>query len=301
MAAQALGSRTSAAAVLAETVRDATRYKDKPNPNLRLLQLKVDKLLADKGELFKKHLMYGELSKKELNDEEMSSYITPLMDSASDIADELYIMIDNLETTASNQQKAADEVNIQAEKTNEMQVIELQCDADESALNETINDISAIYNDVNKTEKDDAILVQSYLDQIEELTQGFQKHWGVLKLHYRDDKLTAFITKQQQLKKTIADTTVKALCFIKKFNPEVAAQPKPGSTHGDASSVYSMHGDFHLKTEKVNNPHFSGDIRSFARFKSDFDDFVVPKYPNEKHQVYVLRHCFETCGKPHGH
>ena len=34
-----------------------------------------------------------------------------------------------------------------------------------------------------------------------------------------------------------------------------------------------------------------GDICSFARFKADFDDFVAPKYPNKRHQVYVLKRC----------
>ena len=43
-----------------------------------------------------------------------------------------------------------------------------------------------------------------------------------------------------------------------------------------------------LKMEKAKYPTFSGDIRCYARFETDFNDFVVPS------QVYVLK---QTCLK----
>ena len=64
MAAQALNVRVAVAATLAETIRDIKRYKEKPNPSKRLLQVKLDKLIADKDDLFAKHCLYAELSKK---------------------------------------------------------------------------------------------------------------------------------------------------------------------------------------------------------------------------------------------
>ena len=41
-------------------------------------------------------------------------------------------------------------------------------------------------------------------------------------------------------------------------------------------------------------PTFSGDIRSFDRFKSNFETIIAPSYPNKDHQVYVLK---ESCLK----
>ena len=70
MAAQALNVRVAVAATLAETIRDIKRYKEKPNPSKRLLQVKLDKLIADKDDLFAKHCLYAELSKKSLEAEE---------------------------------------------------------------------------------------------------------------------------------------------------------------------------------------------------------------------------------------
>ena len=44
MAAQALGARVAAAALLTNTIREINRYKDKPDKRKRLLQSKLDKL-----------------------------------------------------------------------------------------------------------------------------------------------------------------------------------------------------------------------------------------------------------------
>ena len=94
MAAQALNARAATATTLKDTIRDITRYKQKPNPSKRLLQVKLEKLLSDKDELFSKHCIYAELSKKDPDSAEMLDWINPHMDSASDLADDLYLLID---------------------------------------------------------------------------------------------------------------------------------------------------------------------------------------------------------------
>ena len=288
----ALNARGAAAAILAETVRDAKRYKEKVNPNERLLQNKLDKLNVDKNELFRKHIVYAEASKTELSDPTLTEYINPLMDEASELADELYIMIDEIETAASNQQKEADSVNVEAARVDERNVTQLQCDTDEHALTETIDAMSAIYMDEDRADKDNAILVQSYLDQVDGFRQEIEKHWTVLKSLYKDAELTEFFTKQETLKKTISDATSKGVCFVRKYHPESVIPPKTSNSELDTASERSINTDridTHLKTERVGNPHFNGDIRAFARFRSDFSDFVVPKYPSKKEQVYVLK------------
>ena len=44
-----------------------------------------------------------------------------------------------------------------------------------------------------------------------------------------------------------------------------------------------------IKSEKIKNPNFDGDIRSFTRFKADFNDIVVPNNPRVKAQTYLLK------------
>ena len=94
MAAQALNARVAAAAALKDTIRDVNRYIQKENPSQRLLQNKHDKLLEDKNDLFTKHCTYSELSKKSLDSEELLDWITPQMDAASDVLDEIILLID---------------------------------------------------------------------------------------------------------------------------------------------------------------------------------------------------------------
>ena len=292
MAGNALNARNAAAAVLNETIRDATRYKEKDNPNQRLLKNKLDKLTVDKDDLFRKHVVYADASKTELSDPTLTAYINPLMDSASDLADELYILIDGIETAASDLQRQAALVDTEAAKLNERNVIQLQCDNDEHVLTETIDAMKAIYSDESKADKDNAILVQSYLDQIDGFRLDIEKHWAVLRSLYKDDELTLFFAQQETLKKTIADVTTKGVSFVRKCIPESFAPSKSSSSDIDAQSERSTHADrfdSSLKTERVGNPHFNGDIRTFARFKSDFSDFVVPKYSSKKEQVYVLK------------
>ena len=48
----------------------------------------------------------------------------------------------------------------------------------------------------------------------------------------------------------------------------------------------------HLKREKMQNPKFSGDIRLFARFRSNFEKIVVPTCPDKYQQAYIIK---RTC------
>ena len=168
MAAAALNVRNAAAAALKDTIRDIQRYKAKPNPNKRLLQVKRQELQAVKDELFAKHCQYAEVSKKALDLDEMVEWITPHMDDASDLLDEVYLDIDTLENQTAAQQKTVDEAALKAAKDNEIRVAELQIEAEERSLNDRIAIMIEIVEDEDRSTKDDAELVQTYLDQANE-------------------------------------------------------------------------------------------------------------------------------------
>ena len=67
MAQAASHARNAAAASLKDSVRELARYKDKPSPNKRLLQSKLDKLLNSKDDLIEKHYTYGEKAAQDLD------------------------------------------------------------------------------------------------------------------------------------------------------------------------------------------------------------------------------------------
>ena len=302
MTAAALNARNAAAAALKETIRDIQRYKTKPNPNKRLLQVKHQELQAAKDELFAKHCQYAELSKKNLELEELVQWITPHMDDASDLLDEIYLDIDALENLSAAQQKTVDDAAYKASKDNEMRVAELQSDAEEHSLNDRITLMIDIVEDEERSTKDDSDLVHTYLDQAKENLEDFLKSCDLLKpLLTDEEKLKELFAKQEAVKKHVADNAAQATFFINKVNPDVKV---PSKSYSASSTSMDLTSADIIKTEKVKNPLFNGDIRTFARFKADFIDFAVPKYPSKKNQAYMLtalfqRFCIEA-GREHG-
>ena len=94
MAENALKQRTTADNVLKEAIRDLTRYKGGATPSIRLLKNKLKKLNEAKDDLLAIHYVYADKSGKALDSEEMSDWITPKLDEAIDLADEVFITID---------------------------------------------------------------------------------------------------------------------------------------------------------------------------------------------------------------
>ena len=127
MAQAALQARAAAAATVKESTRALERYRQGANPSSRLLQSKLDKLIADKDELVAKHYVYGDKSNKLYDSEEMEQWITPILDSVLDLTDAVFIKIDELQTAVVQQEVTREETALQTAKTNEMNIAEQQC------------------------------------------------------------------------------------------------------------------------------------------------------------------------------
>ena len=168
MAAAALTARTTAAASLQRTIKEVERYRSSTNPSKRLLQSKREKLLSQKDELFSKHCIYAEKSNKDLGSEEMNELIDPLLDSTDDLADTVYLMIEDFDVQAADEQRNRDDTSHEQTKQNEIHVAELQYEADERTLRDRVTVMMVTVNDETKTSKEAATLVQTYMNQIDE-------------------------------------------------------------------------------------------------------------------------------------
>lgn len=76
------------------------------------------------------------------------------------------------------------------------------------------------------------------------------------------------------------------LCSFRKINEEVRKIIYGG--HGQEISSESK---CRLKLEKMRLPSFNGNIRDYPRFRSDFDNYVLPKV-DPKDVPFVLKNCF---------
>ena len=54
---------------------------------------------------------------------------------------------------------------------------------------------------------------------------------------------------------------------------------------GSHSSIFSTG----TKVEKIGLPTFGGNCRAFARFKSDFNNIVIPNHPDETTRLYAMK------------
>ena len=112
-------------------------------------------------------------------------------------------------------------------------------------------------------------------------------------LELSKDKITSLITKEKDIRRHVNDCTVLANAFIKRTDPQIVIAKRHSSTSSIADTS-EISDSTVLKMEKAKYPTFSGDIRCYARFKTDFNDFVVPSNKDPKTQAYVLK---QTCLK----
>ena len=100
----ALHGRASSAAYLTECIRDLNRCKDNARVSKRLLQQKLDKVVKGKEVLLEKYYAYAEKANKDLDSEQLVSWITPKLDIANDVLDEVFVIIEELEAKSENEQ-----------------------------------------------------------------------------------------------------------------------------------------------------------------------------------------------------
>ena len=289
MAQAAQQARVAAAASLKDSIREMRRYMGGANPSKRLLQNKLNKVNENKDELVKIHYVYADKANIDLESDDALNWITPKLDDANDIADEVILMIDEIETIALQQQQTVIERAEATDKTNEILVAEMQYQADEKALRNRIESMMEIANNPDNTSKDDANMLRTYLRQVEESMDDQIKSWNSCKaLVLPQEKLQAIFTNEENLKKHVSDSCLIATTFLNKIDPETVV-PRAESTTGSDSVVNEKFMSA-VKGEKIQNPVFDGDIRSFARFKTDFENIVVTNHSNNvTYQTYVLK------------
>ena len=293
MAANALAARDAAAAALANLNREITRYKAKPNPSNRLLNSKLEKLQSMKDDLFDKHCLYAEKAGLALTAIEQTNYINPLMDTASDLADELEVLIEQMDEMVVTNQKTLDDAALEQAKQNEITVAIEQNSSDELTLRDRVVTMLAIVTDPAKNDKEDATTVRSHLHQIEDLLQDQTKSWNALKvLPLTEEKRTELFATHQELRSYVSKSIVDATTYVSKIDPDsdilkrAESVTSSSSVNGDSNSNDSNR---LLRLEKTKCPTFSGDIRNYARFRADFNNFVAPIYRDKANQVYVLK------------
>ena len=102
-------------------------------------------------------------------------------------------------------------------------------------------------------------------------------------------KLTEIFEKEEEVKRFVLDSRLEVLNFISKVDPEGSVDNRSVAGSESRGSTPSLALRSSVKTEKMKNPTFSGNIRLFARFKSNFQKIMVPDHPDKDHQAYIIK------------
>ena len=286
----ALHNREAASAALTEAMRALQRFKDKPNHNTRILKTKYEAVIAAKEELMSKHFVYAEKSKKALTSAELVDWLTPKMDLADDMIDEVFLLLDNAETQTNTDRERQENAAKEQAKANEVDLATRQSNDEKKRIESLIKTIDESIKDETKTSVGDALLVQSQLEQIDCELEALTKSWNKLKMlkaDAEDDELDDIFQAESTLRTSVAALKPSANAYVKKIIPQAAKS----STSSDSSSVvsHSDHSNASLKLEKISLPSFSGNSRTFASFKGDFKLIVEKAYPDVVQRTYVLK------------
>ena len=215
--------RSASASALNESIRELERYKEKENISKRLLEQKLNSVIAAKQDLIIKHHNYAEKSNNELDSEELLEYLRPKLDQCTDIIDEVTVMIEDLENRIKEEKIMKESTacsNAQERKhAYELVVAEMQATVDEEILIDSMQRITEITGDAKKANIEGRLLVEALLDEIECLLEKQIKSWNHMKsLTIQDEKLKSIFKRENEIKKLFSHRRSIGIAFVKKIS-----------------------------------------------------------------------------------
>ena len=136
----------------------------------------------------------------------------------------------------------------------------------------------------------DVASVEAILEEITNREKELIKSWNKLLLFLTDEKeIEVLVHSETETKLRVSRkcTQVKQFLGFSKPKPKLEASVSPEYEHTTRSETRGV------KLEKMKPPKFSGNIRNYARFKTDFETIVMPSYDEQIHlvegDVYAVR------------
>ena len=165
MAENARKQRAGAAALLNECIRSTERYMKTPNPSLRLLQQKLKELVEAKENLIDKQIVLAEKSSLDYESEELQEWINPKLDTANDLADMLFVKIDELNHNE-EENKAIQEmkqITLAEGSKNEVEILAIHCERSVKVIENKMTSMNVVVNNNTRNSPVDKDLVRSYI------------------------------------------------------------------------------------------------------------------------------------------
>ena len=291
MAAAASAKRDSSKERLAASIRQLRRYIDAvPTKNARILQQKMDRVKEDRDLLVSDHHVYGQKAETLLESPEMRTYIEKPTDDAIDILDEAELLIEGFEEERDTNMNT---LNSTAKKAQDIATGKIEISSNINVVREAINKLLQVVVKESPTDAD-ASYVRSIMSDIELRERELTSSWHNIHPLLAAGEIQAYTTEETTVRKEIYDARSKGQEFITSIQPtdESLAIRRTSTPLNDSGARRFSN------MEKMKAPKFSGKIRDFARFKSDFQEIVVGNCRDADQQRYVLKEqCLENEAK----
>ena len=288
MSKQAETLRVVAVYELEESMRQAKRYLQSKTANPRLVRQKANKIELLENDLRKIHLAYCEKANIDIHSEEAMKYIQEKSDAAVDIIDECLLFIEETEERNSR----GDTAKVKIEKVEE----EIQrCKSQIAGDERYAIDVSRKIDDLRKTESfttENMVTMKTYCERYQDIYDSLNVAWNTLITFNDQTENVIKIKEVSESRIQMQDIIAAARVFIETCNKfeedKKVVLPATMTTLGTAASSSSK---VNTKTERIKNPTFSGDIRTFMKFRKDFKQIVEPSNSGAE-LSYILR---ESC------
>ena len=293
MAAAALKERDFAVVKLGDSVRQLQRYLAQRDHSERVLTQKSEKVDVDRAELLAKNYTYAEKNNIPLDDPTLKAYIEPIIDGAVDIVDEAQLKLTEIKEA---KLKAIDDVQKTLDKTKEdleLSTLRMKAESKEKLLLEMLEEMDQLFIDSPTTTESQS--AESFLSELVEKESDLYHTWSQVKARINTEAdLLTVARREEETQKQVTERRLKAKRLLSKVKAREDTRNQLESTGLHDISTASSRTSHNVKLSRMNPPKFSGNIRDFARFKSDFEKIVQRTYTDSDDRVYVMKkECLE--------
>ena len=277
MAQAALRKRDNCASKLRDLVRQLRRYLDGDSQIERILTQKSEKVDGDREELIAKHIDYAEKAAIGLDEQELTDFIVPRIDTAVDIVDEATVRIEELQLTAKTRADQVSNDVLARQSRLELAAARKQSESCKRLVESIMTEIGEVVA-VEQPQEEHALKTETYLSELEEREKELNKSWnGIKSLLTEEVDIQAVTTQSETETGRILQCRRDAKFFMARIRGSPAV-PTPAAGSGSRPAVS------HMKLQRAKPPKFSGDIREFARFKAYFEKIVMKEHGDPVYQ-----------------
>ena len=295
--------RDVAAREVYEGIRQAEKYLSSTNPSVRLLKQRMSKVDQRVERLRECHYTYCEKAKIPVDNEDAIKYLSEITDAALDCTDECAIFVEEKEIDAEITKKRLTETEEKSKQRQEKIALARQVSADTAVKEEfalaLTTKLRAVLSGDEKT--DEVIALEKlYDDKLCETVDNLNKAWKVQisrtvdeeELERAKERISKMKMEYQDAHSQAASVVESHFAIREREKNNGGRSSYSNTSEMDTGTSNTSGAASFIKPEKMKLPSFSGNIRNFARFKKDFKEIVLPFYPEEIHQLYVIK---ENC------